>query len=72
MRAKLFRTVAMVSGVAVFSGWLFAEMAHANARLTDAELASVVGGIDGCTQLSSDLEGYKCSNFRSMSCALIC
>jgi len=72
MRPELLRKVALVSGVAVFSGWLFAELAHANARLTATELASVVGGIDGCTQFSQDLEGYKCSNFRSMSCELIC
>ncbi len=59
-------------GLLVFCGWMSLELTQANARLSATEMESVVGGLGGCDMFTTDYEGYRCSQFASMSCTLIC
>lgn len=64
--------ITTASMLVAISGWIAAEIAFASPRLSQVEMKRVVGGISGCELFSQELRGYKCGNFRTMACTLIC
>lgn len=73
MNCAKLRSIAALSSVAVLSTSFTVELWMTNPHLSLAEMRTVTGGVTATAcEPSKMMFGYRCSNFRSLPCDIIC